>query len=291
MVLKFSGTWRFTPPQDGQFRNKSIPGDAVSEFMAMTSKVATQGGRQGVLEHFKKHFSAAVGATHVRSSSESWAEADLTSLMEDAAHSAPLFIEAYFDACETLRRRCPDWFVPDPAMINAILAKHDIGYEVRPPDLLLREQGIPIVAVPEKPKTLAETSIELLQASLNRSEQLFSEGHHREAVQEILWLLETVTTAFRGIETESGTVGGKYFNQIVRDLRSKHSGTTLDRVLEWTTSLHGYLSSPMGGGIRHGLDLNRGVPLESNEARLFCNLIRSYISYLLNEHERLSIPT
>jgi hypothetical protein len=84
------------------------------------------------------------------------------------------------------------------------------------------------------------------------------------------------------------TVQGKYFNKIAANLRSHHKGQTLDQVLTWVTTLHGYLSSPTGGGVRHGADLKAGVALRPNEARLFCNLIRSYITYLLTEHERLS---
>ena len=288
MALRFNGAWRFSPPEDGRYHNKSIPYDAVEEFIAMVAKVATQGNRQGVLEHFKDHFCVALGTTHFRSSSESWAETDLRSYMHSAADNAPLFTEAFFDACEDLRRHNADWFIPDATLMNPILIKHGIGYELRPPDLLLRERETPPVAVPERPPTLAERAVSVFQASLHRSEQLLSEGHPREAVQEILWLLETVTTAFRGIETESGTVEGKYFNQIVRDLRAKRPGTTLNRVLEWVTSVHGYLSSPTGGGVRHGLDLSQGVALGSNEARLFCNLIRSYLAFLLAEHERLN---
>jgi hypothetical protein len=78
----------------------------------MISKVATQGSRQGVLEHFKGHFCAAIGTTHVRSSNEGWAETDLTSFMHNASENAPLFIEAFFDACESLRNHYPEWFVP-----------------------------------------------------------------------------------------------------------------------------------------------------------------------------------
>ena len=51
--------------------------------------------------------------------------------------------------------------------------------------------------------------------------------------------------------------------------------------------MHGYLSSPTGGGVRHGTDLGRGVYLDIPEARLFCNLTRSYISFLLAEYENL----
>src|SRR5271169_206431 len=69
-------------------------------------------------------------------------------------------------------------------------------------------------------------------------------GRHRQAVQEILWLLETVSTAFQGLDTGVATAQGKYFNKIAEDLRKHHKGTTLDQVLTWVTTLHGYLSSP-----------------------------------------------
>ena len=52
-------------------------------------------------------------------------------------------------------------------------------------------------------------------------------------------------------------------------------------------NLHGYLSSPTGGGVRHGVDLNEGLELGIVEARLYCNLIRSYLTFLIAEHERL----
>jgi hypothetical protein len=107
-------------------------------------------------------------------------------------------------------------------------------------------------------------------------------------VQEILWILESVATAFRRLDASGTVVQGKYFNHIVRELRGAHAGAALDRILEWLTNLHGYLSSPTGGGIRHSVDLNAGIVITPNEARLYCNLVRSYLSYLLSEHERLS---
>lgn len=288
MALRFNNAWRFAPPEDGIYRNKTVPEEVVEEFFGLALKVATQGSRQGVLENFKGEFCAAVGSTHARSSNESWAATDLESYMRGASENAPLFIEAFYDACASLGRRNPDWFVPDTALINKILQKYRMGYEVRPPELLLLDAMDTLIAVPEPLPTLAEKAIDVLQSSLHRSEELLAENRSREAVQEILWLLETVSTAFRGLDTESGTVEGKYFNHIVKDLRGKHIGTTLARVLEWVTNLHGYLSSPTGGGIRHGVDLDAGVRLSSSEARLYCNLIRSYLAYLVTEHERLS---
>jgi hypothetical protein len=104
----------------------------------------------------------------------------------------------------------------------------------------------------------------------------------------LLWLMETISTAFQGLNTGTGTVQGEYFNTIVADLRKHSQGTTLNEVLDWIKKLHGYLSSPTGGGIRHGADLKAGVVTKPHEARLFCNLIRSYIHFLIEEHERLT---
>lgn len=42
-----------------------------------------------------------------------------------------------------------------------------------------------------------------------------------------------------------------------------------------------YLSSPTGGGVRHGTSLSRGDDINLNEAVLICNLTRSYIGFLL----------
>jgi hypothetical protein len=211
--------------------------------------------------------------------------------MDQASENAPLFLEGLFDACQTLQRIDSEYYAPDVDMINEVCQRHAIGYEIRAPYLLLRESEAPMVQVQEKPLTLEEEAIDLLQNSLQRAEELLREGRGREAVQETLWLLESVTTSFRGIETPTDTIRGTYFNQIVKELRRSYRGSSLDRVLEWVTALHGYLSSPTGGGIRHGLDLREGVAIELNEARLFCNLARSYLSFLLAEHERLGHRT
>ncbi len=39
---------------------------------------------------------------------------------------------------------------------------------------------------------------------------------------------------------------------------------------------------------RHGVDLKDGLALGIDEARLYCNLIRSYLTFLIAEHERVS---
>lgn len=282
MPLKFPGSWRFEPPADGTFMNRIMPPEAVGEFSGLIDRMPAPNGRWAMLEHFKHHFGASSS-----SSSEGWALTDLMRAMDSAAENPPLFIEYFYDACESLRTRGDGWFVPDASHINAILMKYNVGYEVRPPDLMARELGGPTIPVTVSIPTAAERAKRLIDGSLSRSDQLLSEGHAREAVQEIIWLLETVATAFKGLDTQSGKIEGKYFNQIVRDLRSKHSGKTLERVLDWIATMHGYLSSPTGGGVRHGTDLDEGVDLDLSEARLFCNLTRSYISFLLVEYQGL----
>ncbi|MBN2093083.1 hypothetical protein JW964_25895 [candidate division KSB1 bacterium] len=263
----------------------------VRECINLIGKVTTQGDRQTVLEHFKGYFCSAAGASHNWSSSASWAQIDLCTYAEEAAQNAPLFIEAFFDACQTFSGQDPDAYAPDIDMINEVLARHGVGYTIKPPRLEPRENAATVILVAAPPPTLAERAVAILQESLTRSEQLLLQGRGREAVQECLWMLETVTTAFRGVETETGTVEGKYFNEIVRELRAIEQGNALKRVLDWIGSLHGYLSSPTGGGVRHGLDLNAGVQIDDNEARLFCNLIRSYLSFLLVKHQQLVTKT
>jgi len=290
-MLKFDPSWRFQPPPDGKYKNRSIPPEAVREFDSLIGKVATQGDRWDMLEHFKEAFSKAIGQTHFRSSSESWAESDLSSVMTQAAENAPLFLEAFYEASEALRER--GFFAPDALMINDVCRKHTIGYDLTPPALLLRGPASAIkdetVKVVERPPTIEGEALEILQQSLARSEQLLAEDHPREAVQESLWVLESLVTAFRGIEVDGEVVRGKYFDNIVRDLKKVSKSSTLKRVIEWMESLHGFLSSPTGGGVRHGMDLSEGVLVGTSEARLFCNLIRSYVKYLLVEHERLKL--
>lgn len=279
-MLKFNAAWRFDSPG-------RIPDDVARAFSDLIGRIASQStDRQPILEHFKGYFARAAGFASSWSTNESWAETDLDRYIGSAGDNAPLFIEAFYDACEALRRSEPNVGIPDVSRLNRVLAENDAGYDIQPPDLIPRNPHTTIT-VPARVASLDEQAQELIQNSLSESERLLSEGRNRAAVQEVLWLLETVSTAFRGLETNSGTVQGRYFNRIAEDLRRQHRGTTLDQALAWLGNLHGFLSSPTGGGIRHGADLSTGIAVQANEARLFCNLIRSYVSYLMSEHERL----
>jgi len=82
-------------------------------------------------------------------------------------------------------------------------------------------------------------------------------------------------------------VTAKYFNRIIADLRRFNRGRVLAEAMGWMETLHGYLSSPSRGGIRHGTVLADPHALTEGESRLFCDLTRSYLNYLLHEHHRL----
>ena len=278
-MLKLNPQWRFASP--------GRAGTAVVNGLSdLIGRIAAYGDRQSVLEHFKTYFANSAGFTSNRSSNASWAESDLDDYMRCAAENAPLFIEAFFDACSAIQARNPDIALPDLGIINRVLYEANAGFQIEPPDLVLTSALAPI-SVPERAPSLDEQAELLIQQSLKQSEQLLAEGRPRQAVQEILWLLETVATAFQGLDLGNGSIQGKYFNKIAEELRRHNKGKTLDQILGWVTTLHGYLSSPTGGGVRHGTDLASGAAVQPNEAQLYCNLIRSYITFLLAEHARL----
>ena len=284
-MLNFLGAWRFRPPAGYE----PIPHDLVYEIFDLIKRTARQDGEyQRTLERFKTFFARVSDAFESRSSSAGWAETDLLGLMHDATANPPLFIEAFYDGWEASGNQGLD--IPDTDVMNDALGKHGVPFRIEPPDLkpVGANNDAVVISVPESPPTLAEKAVVLLQRSLERSETLWAQGHDREAVQEILFLLESVATAFHGMDTEAGEIGGTYFNQIVRDLRQGDARPALEQVLKWLTTMHGYLSAPAGGGVRHGLDLNRGVEITHSEARLYCNLTRSYLGFLLAEHERLA---
>lgn len=280
-MLNFNPTWRFSSPG-------AIAPGVAEEFFGFIKRVAAQHpNRQHIVEHYKRYFADAAGRPSHTSTSLGWAESDLNDYMNDAAANAPLFIEAFFDAGAALHTAHPQIVVPDAATINAILASRGAGYEVVPPNLIARNPR-PAIAVPERPPSLDEQAHEIIQRSLKESENDLAMGNGRKAVQEILWLLETVSTAFQGISIGDSTVQGKYFNAIADELKRHHKGQTVEQAINWMKTLHGYLSSPTGGGVRHGATLQTDVAMLPHEARLFCDLIRTYLSFLLDEHARLT---
>lgn len=142
MPLRFKGAWRFNPPHDGRWRNQTIPLEAFNDFHRLIARTATQGPRQEILEHFKGFFCTVVGHAHVWSSDEGWADTDLSRYMREATENAPLFLEAFYDACNKISQVNEHYAAPNAEMINIICERHQIGYKVSPPDLILLETEI-----------------------------------------------------------------------------------------------------------------------------------------------------
>jgi hypothetical protein len=176
--------------------------------------------------------------------------------------------------------------LPEVGRINRILTDAGAGFQIDPPNLVATRVHIPIT-VPEQTPSFDAQAQTLIDQALHASERALSEGNGRQAVQEVLWLLETISTAFRSSEVLDGSIQARYFNKIIGELRQR-GRVHQEQILGWMMTLHGYLSSPTGGGVRHGVDLREGLALQIDEARLYCNLIRSYLTFLIAEHERLS---
>jgi len=270
--LTMPTAWRYGSPS-------AMPPAATNAFNSLVHTIAGQTDSSwSIFELFKAKFSGGFS----RSSNESWAISDLHTGMMAAAENAPAFISAFWDGCEQVRADYPEVGLPDADVINQILYEHELPYELRPPALLARHPQTPI-AVQAPERSVGEQAYALIHASLDQADRLLLEQRPRQAVQEILWLLETVATAFRGQESGTGTIEGKYFNEIVRNLRNNNRGSALAEALGWMSKMHGFLSSPGGGGVRHGTQLAADVSPSIREAHLYCNLTRSYINYLLAE--------
>jgi hypothetical protein len=279
-MLKLNPEWEYDSP------GPIAPG-VSNAFWQVTTRISGKGSTKRILELFKSCFADAAGETSSSSSDVGWASTDLQRIMDTAASNAPLFIDAFYTACEKLRESQPALPIPDDNRINRLLADNDAGYQIRD-SVLVATRVHERIAVPKQPPTLDEQARHIINEALATSERALDRGDGRQAVQELLWLLETISTAFRGSNTADGTIGGKYFNKIIKELRADRNAVHRNQILEWVMSLHGFLSSPTGGGVRHGVDLKDGVAVQINEARVYCNLIRSYVTYLIEEHERLS---
>jgi hypothetical protein len=268
-MLEMNSAWRFGEPGE-------LDAGAVNEFYSLALKISAQKNSWSIIELFKSNFDGQSS----RSSSEDWAKSDLRVCMHRASSNAPCFIDAFWTVCQQIKNNNFGAHVPDESVVNKILADFGEPYEIRSQSLVSRSQIRPLeIAVPEQ--SVDSRARAIIQKSLLQANEFLLAQKPRQAVQEIIWLLETVTTAFEGRQSGNGTVEGKYFSEIIRDLRRHNDNSALKEVIGWMTKLYGFLSSPSGGGVRHGMHLERGNVIDMKEAELFCNLTKSYIGYFL----------
>ena len=125
----------------------------------MIDRICGQGHQKTILEHFKSHFAKAAAVSYYPSSNESWASSDLDTVMSEAAVNAPLFIEAFYDACEAIKSRYPEMEMPGARRINRILSDEDTGFQIDPPNLITTREYVPI-AVPAQAPSLDAQAVE-----------------------------------------------------------------------------------------------------------------------------------
>ena len=120
--------------------------------------------------------------------------------MSKAAGNAPLFLEAFFHACQSIHGDHPDWGVPELEDINRICNENNTGYTIDEGDPALvrsTSETAPAVEV-EHEATILETADEQFREALERSDELLNQGQGREAVQNLLWVLASMVTAVDG---------------------------------------------------------------------------------------------
>ena len=227
MPLVFDASWRFEAPPG------KVPYELMNEFSTLIVRIATHRPGQSTLEHFKSYFAADAGTTSARSSDVGWAQSDLNSYMQQASLNVPLFIEAFFDGCEAFRRQ--GVAVPDVRLINRLIAESEVPYRIDPPELVFTGQEVAPVAVQNATPSLDKQALEVLHNAISTSEQMLAEGKGRQAVQEILWVLETIATAFRGLDTDtlSANVRETRSTQRIRVGRRQRKRTCWDCEREW----------------------------------------------------------
>lgn len=265
-----------------------MPDGAVEAYVGLIGQIASQRVPKVIKERFKQAFCTAGSIPYYPSSSDRFIDEDLRSAAYAAAPNAPVFIDAFDTVLNGLQRQDPALGVPDDTHVNRLLAEHEVGFRIERPRLVAASAEFD-VPVPTGPLSLDEEARNLILRSLTESERALGENRLLDAVQNVLWLLETFSTAFRNPNLTGGPIQQSYFNKIINRLREKgDTNGHQSRILDWMMDLHGYLSAPAGGGVRHGTDISRGRPLDADEARLFCNLARSYLVYLISEYERLA---
>lgn len=286
MNLTFDITWELLPPKDGTYVNSKIPSDALESFVGILTRAANRtNDPEEVYYIIRAEFSEAMGLPVYRSSSMYFAPGDARMAMERAADNAPLFIAAFYSACKKIKKQYGTKTVLSIPAMNKLLEMHRLGYVVAPPNLVLREQ---VDVVPVQLSTILEQAHVRFREAIERSRQLLDEDKGDEAVTQIWWLLESIMLSLSGCKLNGEEISGSYFNEVVKSLKRLAGGfAVIGAVARWLEALQSYLSGPEEAGIRHGRRLHM-EGLKKHEAELFCNLARSYISYLLSEFELLT---
>ena len=72
---------------------------------------------------------------------------------------------------------------------------------------------------------LDSNSYAKIEDALRSADNALGMGNVRQAIQEMLWALESASTLFRDEEVQNEKIRGDYFNQIIQSLKKARTGT------------------------------------------------------------------
>ncbi len=171
--------------------------------------------------------------------------------------------------------------------MNRVLSEQNTGFVIQPPNLISQDAQ-ELINVSEEPLSLDQQAQEIIQQALAQSEKLCLKDMIGQPSRKFYGFSKLSPLPFRGSILTWGPFRG---NTSIRSPMIYEGSIEEVRWRRFLTGSRLYTvicPRPTGGGIRHGTDLKAGIATQPNEARLFCNLIRSYIGYLIAEHKRLS---
>lgn len=189
-----------------------MPDAAVQEFLNYARRVQSLAGRKSVLEEFKRAFCRASGEPYYSSSSEGWADSDLSTAADRAAPNAPAFIQAFVEACETLQSAGA--VAPDHSLINHVLGQHHVPFRIDNGELIASSGFV------APPATLRDAASVAARA-FSEAAGLVKAGHAPSAIDRIhtalhAYLLETCTSAGIAVGSDPTTA------ELFKALRERH---------------------------------------------------------------------
>jgi hypothetical protein len=258
-----------------------MPSKAANRLLELARQVQGGPDRRDRLETFKEYFSSAMGESCSRSSSASWADADLDTIEARARKAAPGYIAAFYDALEALRLAGSS--VPSTMIINEVLREEGVPFRIDGETLLDASGGVPVPSVPEPPD-------QMVREALNDAKALHGNGAGR-AVDRMhtaihAYFLHLARTAEIPIESDPTT--GRLF----RVLREQHPalqpvGPRAEDITKMLKALAGAVEalSPLRN---HASAAHPNPVLDHPEAEAFANCVRTLFSYAIACVERLS---
>ncbi|WP_140793111.1 serine/threonine protein kinase [Myxococcus xanthus] len=133
MPLKYPNSWKYPIGT-----TQPAPRDLINRFIEIATDLAGEHkDEQSIIEIFKSHF-----GDNNTSSSASWAVSDLQKAMDKKSQNAPVFIDNFWSALETVRQI--GLITPPKEYINSIITEMGLDFEIQPPELIKRRSDATI---------------------------------------------------------------------------------------------------------------------------------------------------